>query len=314
MKRYNIKSLTFLFLLSLGFGSCEKGNDMVDYHSTIYFPQSGFSELSLLWGESTYALAVYRAGINQSQKSFEVTVVFDQAGGEAFINDSTNYELVVDGKTVLFKDYPQNMRYKLLPANYYSLPGDKVNISGGDERAFFNLSFNNVNEAFSGAKYILPLKIENVSPTAEVLAKKSAVILHLADYRNVFGGPYRALGKVSSPSDETDLRVDDYYDAKSIGESMVQIPGPIAGMRVNLTVNNGMVLVSAAEGSEQYNIKTVEGKCTYQGEFSEKYQRNKGDFNLVYTYEIQKEVKQEDGSSVTETWIYTVEEVLKFWL
>ena len=165
-----------------------------------------------------------------------------------------------------------------------------------------------------GARYILPLKIESVSPDAEVLAEKSSVILHLADYRNVYGGPYRALGKASSPSDNNELKIDTYYDAKSLGQNTVTIPGPINGMQINLSVNNGEVTVSAAEGSEHYNIKGVAGKNTYQGEFSEKYQRNKGDFNLIYTYEIQKEIKQDDDTVAAVTWTYTVEATLKFWL
>ena len=303
-----------ILALSLGFSSCEKGIDYVEYPSTIYFPQSGLNEVNLLWGESTYDLAVYRAGINQNNRNFEVSIAYDQAGGEAFVSDSTNYELKVDGKTVLFKDYPQSMRYKLLPAEYYNLPAEKVSIGKDDERGFCKLQFNKVNEAFDEARYILPLKIESVTPDAEVLAEKSSVILHLANYRNVYGGPYRALGKASSPNDNNELKIDTYYDAKSLGQNTVTIPGPINGMQVNLSVNNGEVTVSAAEGSEHYNIKGVAGTNTYQGEFSEKYQRNKGDFNLGYTYEIQKEIKQDDGTAIPETWVYTVEATLKFWL
>lgn len=309
-----ISYLISILVLSLVIGSCEKGIDYVEYQSTVYFPLSGLSEVNLLWGESTYDLAVYRAGINQSNRSFEVGIAYDQAGGEAFINDSTNYELTVDGKTVLFKDYPQSMRYKLLPSEYYSLPGEKISIGKDDERGFCTLQFTKVDEAFSGARYILPLKIENVTPEAEVLADKSSVILHLADYRNVYGGSYRALGKASSPKDNNELKIDTYYDAKSLGQNTVTIPGPVNGMQVNLTVNNGEVSIGGAEGSEHYNIKGIAGKNTYQGEFSEKYQRNKGDFNLVFTYEIQKEIKQDDGTTATETWVYTVEETLKFWL
>ena len=312
--KHKISYLISVIILSLGFSSCEKGIDYVEYPSTIYFPQSGLNEVNLLWGESTYDLAVYRAGINQSNRSFEVSIAYDQAGGEDFIIDSTNYELTVKGETMLFKDYPQNMRYKLLPSDYYSLPAEKTSIGKDDERGFYTLHFNKVSEAFSGALYILPLKIESVTPHAEVLAEKNSVILHLADYRNVYGGPYRALGKVTSPSDNNELKIDTYYDAKSLGQNTVTIPGPINGMKVNLSINNSEVTVSGAEDSEHYNIKGVAGKNTYQGEFSEKYQRNRGDFNLVYTYETQKEIKQDDGTKVMQTWVYTVEATLKFWL
>ena len=317
MKKYNIIPLVFLFLLSLGISSCEKGIDMVEYPSTIYFPQSGLSDVNLLWGESTYELAVYRAGINQSNKSFDVTVVYDQAGGEEFINDSTNYEvLIVAGDTVPFQDYPDSLKYRLLPAEYYTLPGEKVHIDSNSERAFFILSFNNVTDALRGAKYVLPLKIESVSPDAKILMEKSFVALHL-NYRNVYGGPYRVIGKASSPNDSTNLKIDDVYQAKSIGENTIRIPGPIRDkndveMLVDVTINNGAVTVAAAEGFEHYNVQTVD--CSYNGEFNEKYQRNKGDFKLIYTYEVEKMVKQEDNTMQPEIWVYTVDEVLKFWL
>ena len=315
MKKYNIIPLVFLFLLSLGISSCEKGIDMVEYQSTIYFPQSGLSDVNLLWGESTYELAVYRAGINQSNKSFDVTVVYDQVGGEQFINDSVNYEvLIVAGDTVPFQDYPDSLKYRLLPAEYYTLPGEIVHIDSNSERAFFTLSFNNVTDALRGAKYILPLKIESVSPDAEILMEKRFVALHL-NYRNVYEGPYRVIGKVSSPSDSTDLKVDDVYQAKSIGENTIRIRGPIKDeddVLVDVSIINGAVTVTAAEGFEYYNIQS--GDCTYNGEFSEKYQRNKGDFKLIYTYEVEKMVKQEDNTMQPEIWDYTVDEVLKFWL
>jgi hypothetical protein len=306
MRRTIITSFTLLLFLPVIFWSCEKGLDNVQYESTIYFPQSGFNDVSLLQGESTYDLAVYRAGINQSQKNLDVEVVYDQAGGEAFINDSNNYTLTFLGFPILFKDIPEADRYKLLPEGFYTLPQGTVSIKGDEVRGFYSINFKNITDALSGTKYILPLKIVGTNPEATLLAEKSSVILHLSNPRNVWAGLYKSMGEVTTSGTSDVLKIDTECEALTIDENTISIPGPIIGMKVYVSINNNQVTVTSGVGSEAYNIQDISGQpSTYEGAFNETYQRNKGNFKLYYTYEIVT------GGVTT---VFTVEEELKFWL
>jgi hypothetical protein len=263
------KYLSFIFVVVLAI-SCEKGINTVHYKSTVYFPQSGLQKISVLLGESTYKLGVYNAGINQKDRHLKVTISEDK---DAIDN------------------YPE---YKLLPQKYYEIPDNSIKIENGEARAFFKIKFKNITDQFKDTKYILPLKIAQINPQVGINKSKREAILYVSNYRNVYAGQYKKEGTItwSINGDTQQQTLENNVQAVSVNKNTIQISGPENGMSINLTVNSdGSVKVKDAK-DESHNINS--DNSSYSGDFSEKYQRNKGSFDLHYTYESEGVKKKVD--------------------
>lgn len=258
----NISAKILLLILCIFNASCEKGLDLVEYPANIYLPQSGISEHTLLLGESTYSLGVYKSGIN-SAKSSTVVMGIDQ---EAF------------DKLVL-----SNPSYEMLPAEYYTLVSPEVRFSDGQERGFYDIRFRNVSESFVDKNYILPIRIVSVSDGASIDPEKSTAILHFKRYRNQYEGEFYALGSAYNAADPAEnKKVDLRMEARSVNANTLVIPGPEANMSLYLTIVDSKLVVSAAPGSEHFMVQ--DNSSTINGEFDPVYQRFRGNLELKYKY------------------------------
>lgn len=249
------------------FSSCEKGMDSVEQESTVYLPQSGATTQTALLGESVFGLGVYHAGINQANKSINVTLGIDEAAGADFI--------------------AQNAGYEILPQNYYSLPESVVKIGKGEERVMYQIQLKSIDENFTGKKYFLPISIKSVDPEVAISETEKLAILQFSRFRNVYEAKYKAYGQaVLSGSANTDLqKVDEVVTSTSVDANMIKVKGAVSGLTLLLKVQNGQVQISGAPGSEAFAVTNTSGKTsTYTGSFNETYQCNTGTYTLYYSY------------------------------
>ncbi len=267
-KHMRIKSRFWAFLIAvpaLFLSSCESGLDLVEVESKVYLTRSGAVALTPLLGESVYELGVYRSGINQKSK-VTVDVQADPSVAGDFLRD--------------------NAGYQLLPEMYYTIPGNNVEFGAADERKPFKIYLRNIDEAFTGRKFVLPVKIRSVSGSADILETKNTVFLTFSRYRNVFEGTYKAYGRVyQAGSSSPEARIDEEVKASSVTANTVLVNGAEGAMKIHLTVQNGEVVVTGAPGSEAFKVRNTGGKPnTYTGTFNPAYQANEGTFTLNYTY------------------------------
>jgi hypothetical protein len=107
---------------------------------------------------------------------------------------------------------------------------------------------------------------------------------------------------LSGTTDASLQKIDEVITSTSIDANTIKVKGPVSGINLLLTVQNGEVLVKGAPGSEAFNVQNTAGKkSTYTGTFNEVYQRNKGTYMLYYTYTSSGNLME-------------VTEELKFWL
>jgi len=281
-KIHSIYLMAFVSLLFLA--SCEKGLETVEYDSTVYLPQSGASSQVVLLGESVIQLGVYHSGINQPEKSVNVTLGLDEAAGSTYI--------------------AANPTAALLPAQYYSLPDAAVSIGKGEERAMYKIQMKGIDASFTNKNYILPISIKSVDPNVTISDAEKTVILQFSRYRNVYEAKYKAYGQtvLSGTTDTNIQKVDEVITSTTVDANTILVKGAVSGLNLLLNVQNGQVLISGATGSEAFNVANTSGKTsTYTGSFNETYQCNSGTYTLYYTYTTAG--KQMDA---------TVE--LKFWL
>ena len=266
------------------FSSCENGMDSVEQESTVYLPQSGATTQTALLGESVFGLGVYHAGINQSNKSLNVTLGIDEAAGADFI--------------------AQNAGYEILPSNYYSLPESVVKINKGEERGMYQIKLKSIDENFTDKKYFLPISIKSVDPEVAVSETEKLAILQFIRFRNVYEAKYKAFGQaVLSGSTNTDLqKVDEVVTGTSVDANTIKVNGAVSGLTLLLKVQNGQVQISGAIGSEAFNVTNTSGKTsTYTGSFNETYQCNTGTYTLYYSYTSSG--KQMDASVELKFWL-----------
>jgi hypothetical protein len=258
--------------------------DSVEQESTVYLPQSGATTQTALLGESVFGLGVYHAGINQSNKSLNVTLGIDEAAGADFI--------------------AQNAGYEILPSNYYSLPESVVKINKGEERGMYQIKLKSIDENFTDKKYFLPISIKSVDPEVAVSETEKLAILQFIRFRNVYEAKYKAFGQaVLSGSTNTDLqKVDEVVTGTSVDANTIKVNGAVSGLTLLLKVQNGQVQISGAIGSEAFNVTNTSGKTsTYTGSFNETYQCNTGTYTLYYSYTSSG--KQMDASVELKFWL-----------
>lgn len=246
--------------------SCEKGIDLIDYDSTVYLPQYGLSNQTVLLGESIFELGVYKAGINQQHAAVTVTMKVDQ---EAF----NEFQL-------------SNPGYTMLPENYYSIESFTVTLAGDQERVPFRIHLKGIDETFTDKKYVLPLSIANVSPSVSLTEAQQTVLLYFSAYRNVYQCMYKAYGKVTpSGSEEATLKVDEEVSASTVSVNTIRVKGTENNMDLLLSVKDNEVVIGGASGSESFQIRNTPGKTSiYIGTFDPVQQCNRGTFTLFYTY------------------------------
>ncbi|MGD9557644.1 MAG: DUF1735 domain-containing protein [Mangrovibacterium sp.] len=263
-KLYSIFALVLVLMLF----SCEKGTDLIDYDSTVYLPQYGLSNQTVLLGESVFELAVYKAGINQEHAAVTVTMQVDQAAFDTF--------------------RASNPEYSLLPERYYSIESMTVAISKDQEKAPFRIQLKGVDESFTGKKYILPVSIAGVSPSVNLLESQQTVFLSFSSYRNVYESAYKAYGKVTPlGSEEVSIKVDEEVSAATVSANTISVKGAENNMDLLLTVKDSEVLISGTSGSANFQIRNTAGKTsTYSGTFDPVQQCNRGTFLLFYTYTV----------------------------
>jgi len=256
--------MIFIIYLAL-FSSCKKGLDEVEYPSTIYIPQSGLSEHTVLLGESTYSLGVYKSGVNNKVESTIKIVVDTEAFGEFILS---------------------NPSYELLPEKYFSIPNNEVLMGEEDENIPFNIHLKNIDEDYINKNYVLPISIVSASNGLSINPDKSSAFLHFSRFRNLYEGQYRIKGVVFPIDDPTEIRkIDQVTSPISETENILRISGPEAGMNLLLVISNNGVKVEGASGSEDFLIQDS-GASTYSGQFDSIYQRFKGEFKLNYTYTL----------------------------
>lgn len=272
-----------ILLVAILFGACEKGIESVTVNSTVYLPQSGLNIQKVLLGESIYELGVYKAGVNQENATVTVKMKIDENAFSEFL--------------VL------NPGYELLPETYYSIPSPSVIIPKDKERESYRIHLKGIDETFVNRKYILPVSIDSVSPTAEIIEGKSTVFLNFSDYRNVYECKYKALGKITLEG-QTDLlsMIDEPIVATTVSPNTISIKGPENNLVLYLTILDSEVMIKGAPGNESYNVMNTSGSTsTYTGNFAQTYQASTGAFKLFYSYLLNGQQKN-------------VEVELKFWL
>lgn len=276
-------TVILLFVFSITFFSCEKGIDLISEDSNVYLPLSGYTEQTVLLGESIFELGVYKSGINQSNS--DVTVDF-------VINEQAFNE---------FKAL--NPAYELMPEGYFDLSSASVTIPSGQVREELEIHLKGIDESFVDKNYVLPLSIENVHPSAGILEEQKTVLINFSRYRNVYEHLYKAYGtKVTAGSEDSGNTIDEEVYATTVSANTIKVKGAENNLFLHLTIQGNKVLISGAEGSERYDVKNTEGKTSsYQGSFDSGYQSNKGTFNLFYSYTL-------NGQEIN------VEVELKFWL
>lgn len=279
----NSHLIYFILLLLVSFPSCKKGLDNIAVDSTIYLPQSGLNTQTVLLGESIYELGVYKAGVNQANASVTVDLKIDK--------DTLNAFLLL------------NPGYTLLPEAYYSIVSPSVVILKDQDRAFYKIHLKGIDESFVSKNYVLPVRIESVSPSVSILNTKSTVFLNFSNYRNAYECKYKSYGKITLEGQVDPLSViNEQIVATTISANTISVKGAENNMVLYLTVNDNSVIITGAPGFESYNIKnTVGTTSTYTGEFNPTYQVNKGVFKLFYSYMLTGQQKN-------------VEVELKFWL
>ncbi len=262
--KQNIIAVLLLFCLS--FASCEKGIEQIEMDSKVYLPASGLYEQPVLLGESVFELGIYKSGINQANASVTVQMKVDEAALLAY--------KATDAKS------------ELLPEKYYHIDSYTVTIAEGKEREVFKVNLRGIDENFINKKYILPLTIENVSPSVEILEEKRTVLVSFNRFRNAWECKYRALGAITpAGAEKSTVAIDEVLETTTASVNSIQFKGPENDMNVLLTVLNGKVQVSAVAGSEKFQIKNTDGKTsTYVGTFDPVCQSYRGEFKLYYTY------------------------------
>lgn len=280
----NIHSTYLILLLAVLFASCEKGIDTAKVDSTIYLVQSGLTTQTALLGTSQFSLGVYKAGINQKNPDVAVAIGLDEEAGNTFI--------------------AANPGYQILPNTFYALPENNVFIGKSSEREFYHINLKGIDETFINEKYILPISIKSVNNDAVLDTTRKVAILQFTRFRNVYEAKYKAYGQaVLSGTPDTDLlKVDEVLTSTSVDANTIQVKGPVAGLNLLLTVQNGQVTVKGAAGSEAFAVQNTPGKTsTYTGAFNSVYQSNNGTYTLYYNYTVSGKVM-------------AVTEELKFWL
>jgi hypothetical protein len=272
LKKYRFLS-TILLLGILIVSSCEKGIDTIKIEGTVYIPNSGLSTQTALLGESIFKLGVYRAGVNQ-ENSVTVNLEVDQ---NAFADFQT-----------------ANPGYEILPAINYSIPSGTVVIGKGDEREDLNIHLANINEnTFVGKKYVLPISIKSVNPDTKINEGKKIAFLYFSRFRNAYEAKYKAYGAVTTDGVSV-VKIDEVQSPTSIFANVLEVAGPLTGMKLRLTILNDKVQVTGAPGSEVYAIQNdpSRGESVYLGHFDPVYQTYKGNFKLFYTYMLSGKVQQ----------------------
>ncbi len=244
--------------------SCEKGIDEISVDSVVYLPQSGLSEHVPLLGESVYRLGVYKSGVNQEHAVVSVALGLDAA---AFTEFSVS-----------------NPGYELLPESYYSLPAGEVTMDRGSERGDYLIHLKRIDENFINKNYVLPIAIREVTPGAQINEEKKRVLLHLKRFRNNYETKYKAFGTVTGPG-ESERTIDQARESLSVSGNIIRVPGTETAMSLHLAVSGTQVTVTAAPGSEGFDIRPdPDHNSVYEGQFDETYQVSKGTFRLFYTY------------------------------
>lgn len=263
LKRYKLLN-TALLLGMLMVSSCEKGLDTIKVDGTVYIPNSGLTTQTALLGESIFKLSVYRAGVNQ-ENSVTVNLEVDQ---NAFAEFQVN-----------------NPGYEMLPANHYNIPSGTVAIGAGEERESLNIRLTNVSEnTFTGKKYVLPVSIKSVNPDTKINEEKKVAFLYFSRFRNAYEAKYKAYGKVTSDVGAL-TNIDEVQSPVSVAANVLEVAGPVTGMKLRLTIQNDKVQVTGATGSEIYAIQNDPSReSTFLGQFDPVYQAYKGNFKLFYTY------------------------------
>lgn len=272
LKKYRFLS-TVLFFGVLLVSSCEKGIDAIKVDGTVYIPNSGLSTQTALLGESIFKLGVYRAGVNQ-ENGVTVNLEVDQ---NAFADFQTT-----------------NPGYEILPVVNYSIPSGTVIIGKGDEREDLNIHLTNINEnTFVGKKYVLPVSIKSVNPDTKINEGKKVAFLYFSRFRNAYEAKYKAYGAVTSDGASV-VKIDEVQSPTSISANVLEVAGPVAGMKLRLAILNDKVQVTGAPGSEAYAIQNdlSKGESTFVGHFDPVYQTYKGSFKLFYTYLLSGKVQQ----------------------
>jgi len=271
LKKYRFLNALLFFAVILCI-SCEKGEDMINVDSTVYIPNSGLTTQTALLGESVFKLGVYKAGINQKDARVTVNMGVDQDAFTAFLATNPGYEL--------------------LPATNYNIPSAEVVIGG--EREDLNIRLTNITEnTFTGKKYVLPISIRSTSPEAKMNAEKKVAFLYFSRFRNAYESKYKMYGEVTSDAGAI-TKIDEVQLPVSVSANVLEITGPVAGMKVRLAVMNNKVVITGAPGSEIYAIQnnTAKGESTYAGSFDPVYQAYKGAFKLFYSYMLNGKVQQ----------------------
>lgn len=289
MKLYKLFALA---LLSFALAGCDEGIDLIDVENTVYIPQSGYSQQTVLLGESTHYLTIYKAGLPESP-AIDVTVDVDEEAFEKFKADNPAYA-----------------SYTLLPSDYYSFETKTLDIPSDKAENLLKIKMKGIDESFTDTKYILPVAIKSVSQ-GKINEEKSVAFLHFSRYRNAYEGRYRAQGTSTGSNGSTENVDTDKKELTTSGvRSVIANVANSGDIKMNLEVaEDGTVTVTSAPGSEAYSVWNDTEKSTYEGSFDPFYQRNKGVFKLHYTYEIVQVVE-----SVTITTTYHVSEELTFWL
>lgn len=271
LKKYRfLKALLLLSALT----SCEKGEDMIDVAHTVYIPNSGLSTQTALLGESVFKLGVYKSGIRQKEAPVTVSLVVDQDAFTSFVAANPGYEL--------------------LPAANYNIPSGDVIIGEGLEREDLNIRLTNITEnTFTGKKYVLPVSIKAVSPVVKINEEKKIAFLYFSRFRNAYESKYKAYGEVTSDAGAI-TKIDEVQTPVSVSANSLDVPGPVSGMKLRLTVLNNKVVVAGAPGSEAYTIQNnpAKGESTYIGSFDPTYQAYKGAFKLFYSYTLGGKLQQ----------------------
>lgn len=278
-----IHSIYLILLSFVLFASCEKGIETVEVDSTVYLPLSGLSAQTALLGESIYELGVYKAGVNQKNAGVTVNLKIDQDAFNEF--------------------FALNPGYELLPETYYSIASSSVVIPKDKERESYKIHLKGIDESFVDKKYILPVSIESVSPSVEILEEQNTVLLNFSRYRNAYECLYKAFGKITlTDGENATATIDEQVSTTTVSANTIRVKGAESNLNLLLTVHDNEVIINGAPGSESYNVKNTEGKnSTYTGNFDPTYQANKGTFKLFYTYTLNGQEKN-------------AEVELKFWL
>lgn len=271
LRKYRFLNVLLLLIVMFCI-SCEKGGDMINVDSTVYIPNSGLSTQTALLGESVFKLGIYKAGINQKDAQVTVSMAVDQDAFATFLQTNPGYEL--------------------LPATNYNIPSTEVAI--GDEREDLNIRLTNITEnTFTGKKYVLPISIKSVSPAVKLNEEKKIAFLYFSRFRNVYESKYKAYGEVTNDAGGI-TKIDEVQNPVSVSANVLEVAGPVSGMKLRLAVMNDKVQVTGAPGSEVYSIQNnpSKGQSTYSGQFDPVYQSYKGKFKLFYSYILSGKTQQ----------------------